>query len=177
MDGNGFSLTTVSEGVLVDLDGLGVSRQTAWTAEGSDDAFLALDENENGIIEIPRELVGGAPTGPPDGFGFLAVMDGISSRGRPESVRERQPDGVIDLKDAIYDKLILWTDTNHNGRSEEDEMESLAHGRIKDISSGYRALNHTDDHGNVMVMTAQARRTSNGGVLVSRQAVTVRFAR
>src|SRR5438094_1685924 len=44
MKGDGYSLTFVDDGVTFDLNGAGQSQRVAWTAPGSDDAFLALDE-------------------------------------------------------------------------------------------------------------------------------------
>src|SRR5437763_2482774 len=74
MKGDGYSLTFVDDGVTFDLNGAGQSQRVAWTAPGSDDAFLALDENHNGRIDDGHELVGGA-SGPPNGFAMLAALD------------------------------------------------------------------------------------------------------
>lgn len=68
--GDGFSLTGPEDGVAVDLDGDGVIEQVGWTAAESDDAFLCVDHNKNGLIDVPAELVGGT-TGPPG----LALLD------------------------------------------------------------------------------------------------------
>lgn len=173
--GDGFSLTTVQEGVRVDVDGDGQPEQVAWTSAGSDDAFVCIDNNKDGVIQVPSELLGGT-TGPPVGFAYLAAMDGISSR-RPEAVRDRHPDGVIDKSDAIYGELILWTDSNHNGRSEEDELESLEHAGIQQIASGYEGTPSVDASGNRVRYRAQARLTGKRGLDVAREVITVRLAR
>jgi hypothetical protein len=49
--GDGFSLTNAQQGVTFDLDIDGVREQLAWTSSDSDDAWLVLDRNGNGVID------------------------------------------------------------------------------------------------------------------------------
>lgn len=54
--GNGFNLTDAQNGVLFDITNSGSPMQVAWTSANSDDAWLALDRDNNGKIDNGKEL-------------------------------------------------------------------------------------------------------------------------
>ena len=145
--GNGFSLTSADDGVMFDLQGNGTPRQFSWIAAGSDDSWLALDRNHNGLIDSGRELFGNVtPQSPPpdgeemNGFRALAEYDTAGFGGNG--------DGKINQQDWIFSQLRLWQDANHNGISESCEMKTLPEVGLRKIDLDYRSSRRTDEFGN-----------------------------
>lgn len=125
----GIELHSLDNGVNFDLDNNGFAEKTAWT--GTEDGFLALDRDNSGKIDNGGELFGDQ----------VILKDGSKSSSGFEALAEldENQDKAIDSQDSIYDKLIVWIDSNHNGTSEEGELKGLADLNIVSVS-----LEHTE---------------------------------
>jgi len=138
--GNGFAFTNAAGGVRFDIRDVGVAEHIAWPEPGSDDAFLALDRNGDGVINSGAELFGNATEQPAsakfaNGYNALSVFD-------------ENGDGVIDERDAVYSRLLLWQDANHDGVSQPEELHGLAEMGVAALSVQYTVSKKTDRFGN-----------------------------
>jgi hypothetical protein len=152
LSGDGFSMTDAKGGVNFDFFGSGTPVRVSWTQAGAQNGWLALDLNHDGKIGNGQELFGNAMPSPGLaaerlGFKALAVYDTRKYGGNG--------DGVIDAKDAIYPKLLIWVDKNHNGISESGELMTLQKAGIKSISLHYHDAHNTDAYGNQFRYRAQ----------------------
>lgn len=142
-EGQGFHLTSASEGVKFDIAGNGHPVQIAWTAIGFANAFLALP-GEDGMIQSGKQLFGNFTPQPesktPNGFLALAEYD------KPEN--GGNADGVIDEHDAIYSHLRLWIDENHDGISQSNELHTLPELGVLSLSLNYYQARRVDQFGN-----------------------------
>jgi len=138
--GNGFALTDAAAGVRFDIRDVGVAEQIGWPEPGSDDAFLALDRNGDGVINSGAELFGNAAEQPAsakyaNGYNALSVFDDNG-------------DGVVDENDPIYPRLLLWQDSNHDGVSQPQELHGLAEMGVAGLSVRYTVSKKADSYGN-----------------------------
>lgn len=152
--GQGFKLTNVKDGVIFDLWAKNDPQRFSWTDPSAGNAWLALDRNGNGTIDDGSELFGSATPQPPlapgevaNGYRALASYD-LTENGGNE-------DGFIDERDAIYDKLLLWVDRNHNGVSEPDELMTLRQASVARIDLLTQIKPYTDADGNVFEYRAR----------------------
>lgn len=146
MGADGFSFAMPSEAVFFWMFRHAMQRQVLnWVNHGTDDAFLALDLNLNGMIDNGNELFG-------DGTDLLLhqrlAHNGFSAMAQYDSSDlGGNEDGFLSKEDAVWPALLLWVDRNANGRSEKAElspaMQHLNHIDLIAQSSSYR-----DEHGN-----------------------------
>lgn len=140
-------LTDVDHGVRFDLNGNGTLDRLSWTAPTSTAGWLALDLNRNGQIDSGKELFGNFTfqNDHPDGVennGFLALAE------YDKPANGGNHDGIIDENDAVFMKLRLWQDANHDGISQPGELHGLWEFGIEAISLDYKEARRRDRAGN-----------------------------
>jgi hypothetical protein len=140
----GFHLTDAAHGVLFAADASSGLEQIAWTAPGCSNAFLALP-GADGMVHNLSQLFGNLTPQPqspaPNGFAALGVYDLTENGGNG--------DGVIDARDAIFSKLRLWIDANHDGISQPEELHTLPSLGVDSISLNYKPDFYSDKYGNM----------------------------
>ncbi len=150
-----YLLTSEVDGVPFDLNGDGMLEQVSWTDASSDVAFLAMDRDGDGAITSGKELFGNN-TLPGVTNGFIALRQ-MAMETNGNVMR-----GSVSSDDPIFKKLLLWTDSNHNGISEPSELRR-ADELLSAVGLGYTPNNRRDKHGNRFLFEGWAhRRTAPG---------------
>jgi hypothetical protein len=128
LNGDGINTTPLDWPVQFDFWGDGQGIETSWTDPTTEEAFLFLDLNGNSRVDDGRELFGNAtllPSGETAHHGFeaLEIYDDPLVGGNG--------DGRIAPNDRIWHFLGLWTDRNHNGVSEREEIRPLQTSHVR----------------------------------------------
>lgn len=158
----GFRMTSVDDGVLFDMDADGSPELVSWTEPDSEDAFLVMDRNRNGLIDDGTELFGNSTWlfrvgKAANGFEALLEFDQQFVGG--------DSDGVISDGDLMYKGLMIWRDRNHNGRSEPEELQSLASAGIVTVEYAFTENQRRDRWGNQFRFKSRVWARRNGGVV------------
>lgn len=139
LSGVGVITTGVDDPVPFDLNADGEVELVAWTVPGEHNGLLWVDLNRNRIVDDGSELFGTATRMPDgelasNGFEALGVYDLEDFGGNG--------DGMISPGDLVWPSLRLWIDDNHDGFSEQKEIQSL--GRSGVLSLGLDYTEHPD---------------------------------
>ena len=165
VSGDGFDLTDAPGGVRFDMRGDGRPTRMSWTRPGSDDSWLFLDRDGDGMVDSGKELFGNFTPQPrsvrPNGFRALAQFDKAENGGNG--------DGLVDGRDAVFASLRLWRDANHDGISEPGELHTLPSLKVVSFSLDYKTSLRRDLHGNQYRYRAPVR-IDDGRLLVGRWA-------
>jgi len=139
LNGDGVQTLDRSQDVLFDLNNTGDKQKVSWIDK--QDGLLVVDLNGDGQVNSGAELLGSSTklangSVASDGWAALAGMD-------------TNLDGVIDAKDANFDKLRVWVDADADGATDAGELKTLAEADVASID-----LNHdnsvTQQNGNVL---------------------------
>ena len=149
-EGEGFHLTSAVTGVTFDISGTDHPVQIAWTDARFHNAFLALP-GRDGLVHNGKELFGNFSPQPqsahPNGFLALAQFD------KPEN--GGNSDGIIDQKDAVFSRLRLWIDENHDGVCQANELYRLTELGTYSLALNYVDSRRRDEFGNAFRFKAQ----------------------
>lgn len=154
---DGFHLGKAGEGIYFDFEGENIYRPVQWVEKGGNDAFLALDKNNNGKVDDGRELFGRGllletNEQANDGFQELAQYDNLIFGGNN--------DGYITVEDRIWNELILWLDSDANGISTPDELLTLESFGITELALNAKENGRRDHAGNLLRYWAWATNTN-----------------
>jgi hypothetical protein len=156
--GRGFFLTSAANGALFDIHGTGTPIMLGWTATGADNAFLALP-GADGLVHNGKELFGNFTPQPassaPNGFLALAVYDLPANGGNG--------DGIIDSHDAIFSRLRLWVDKNHDGICQKNELFTLPQLGVFSLNLNYLSSRRRDAFGNAFRYKARVNPEQHTG--------------
>ena len=137
---NPYTLTSVDDGVLFDIDADGDAEQVSWPEPSSNVAFLAIDHEGDGRVSSGRDLIGNhtvpGVTSAPNALLRLAT-DAIGGELR----------GSVDSEHPLFRRLLLWTDDNHNGVSEGSELVPAGE-LLAAVGLGFGFHHREDAHGN-----------------------------
>lgn len=120
LDGDGIELLSLStSNVRADFNGSGLAQATGWIGAG--DAFLALDDDRDGIIKTADIVF---TDDHPDA---TTDMEGV------QLAYDSNNNGTLDADDARYEDFRVWQDANSDGVADGAEVQTLAQAGIASI--------------------------------------------
>lgn len=153
LDGDGVELIAANDShIFEDVNGDGWRERMGWVS--SDDGFLALDRNGDGVIEGMKDI------------SFAHDLPGTHTDLEGLSAHDTNGDGLISVNDTEWAKFGVWRDANSNGIQETGEFRSLSDLGIESIgltSDGQIRV----DHGNVVFGETQVNLTSGKSLVAA----------
>jgi hypothetical protein len=148
-----WSLTGLAEPVRFDMDADGAAEEMGWTSPDSSLAFVSLDRNANGVIDDGGELFGE----------YTVKRNGELAANGFEALQQYDGnlDGRVDDADGVWQTLLLWTDRNHDGVSQLDELVPIGKSGIAALETSYRAERRRDRFGNQFRLASRVQRTND----------------
>lgn len=152
------------DSVTFDILRTGTPIPITWTKRNSDTGFLVMDRNRNGVIDDGGELFGNhtdSPYGEPPvpnshGFNALAEYDNADLGGNMN--------GRIDEGDAVWSRLRIWIDRNHDGLTTPEELYTMDAAGITGIDRDYDGDHQKwDKQGNLLKFRGTAYRQRRNG--------------
>ena len=139
LNGDGVQTTDVAHGTQFDLFNTGSKQHLGWVDKH--DGLLAIDLNHDGQVNNGSELLGTS----------TKLADGSLAKDGWQALAQydKNADGVIDAKDAVFKDLQVWVDGNGDGVSETGEVKSLADLGIQSINLHHDSAQATQN-GNVL---------------------------
>jgi len=141
LNNDGIYTSTINTGIKFDHDGDGEQEHTGWVS--ASDGFLALDLNNDGLINNGSELFGNdtvlgeSSDLAGDGFEALSQYDTDNNQ-------------LIDADDDIYDDLRVWVDQNQNGETDGGELKTLSELNIESISLQAKDIDNVDQGNSII---------------------------
>jgi hypothetical protein len=145
LNGDGVNTTGPDRMVWFDLDGDGTKDHITWTNGTTMEGLLWVNLTGKNRVDNGSELFGIGTVLPDgtkarDGFQALAMYD--------DPARGGNSDGVIDTSDAVWNKLRLWVDKNHNAICEPNEVNPIHKYGVERISLSATRTTFVDAQGN-----------------------------
>jgi len=138
LDGDGIETVGLSADIHFDHDGDGFKELSGFT--NADDGLLALDRNNDGVINNGSELFGS----------FTELDDGSLAQNGFEALKEfdLNADGVINSDDAIYSDLRVFNDLDQDGQTDAGELLTLTEAGVESLALDYTNQTYIDAAGN-----------------------------
>ena len=149
LDGDGLEFAALSEVAIFDMDSDGTLDYSAWV--GADDALLAYDHNENGIVDNGTEIA------------FAQYAEGAETDLEGLSMAfDSNGDGVLSADDSDFEYFGIWQDANSNGLTDEGEFQNLAEAGIEAINLNSDGVSYETANGDVTVFGEGTYLNSDG---------------